>query len=154
MAKLAIKVHCFFTFEGLEKVELSDSSQFEFTFGANSNSKYVAIVEAWLESYLKGKPSKVLPPLVNTNHTPFTKLVFENLSNIPFGKVFTYEELAKKCGNQRAYRAIGTACGKNPWPLLIPCHRVIGKNGSFCGFSSGGIPVKEKLLSFEQTVRP
>jgi methylated-DNA-[protein]-cysteine S-methyltransferase len=77
--------------------------------------------------------------------------VWQALQRIPLGETRSYEEIAQAIGNPRAYRAVGGANSRNPLPLLIPCHRVIRKDGGLGGFSSG-TRIKEWLLHFEQQV--
>ena len=83
--------------------------------------------------------------------TPFQKQVWKELAKIPFGKVKTYGEIAESLGKPGASRAVGTACGKNPLMLVVPCHRVVGRSG-LGGFSGGGLPVKRQLLSLESSL--
>jgi len=85
--------------------------------------------------------------------TPFQEKVWQELLNIPYGETISYGELAIRIGNPRAFRAVGMANGKNPISIIVPCHRVIGKDGSLTGFG-GGIDVKKQLLSLEQSNRP
>lgn len=83
--------------------------------------------------------------------TPFQKQVWAEIAKIPYGKTVSYSDIAQKINSHP--RAVGMATGKNPVPILIPCHRVMGKNGTLTGFSGGdGIPTKEKLLHFEGTL--
>ena len=79
--------------------------------------------------------------------TDFQKSVFNNMKTIKYGKVLTYKELAAKIGKPKAYRAVGSACGANRIPIVIPCHRVVSSTG-FVGFG-GGIRRKKFLLSLE-----
>lgn len=81
--------------------------------------------------------------------TDFQKRVWQELVKIPYGETISYGELAKRIGNPNASRAVGLANGKNPVSIIVPCHRVIGKNGSLTGFG-GGLAVKEKLLALEK----
>jgi len=81
--------------------------------------------------------------------TPFQREVWRALCQIPFGETRTYGEVATSAGRPRASRAAGQACGKNPLPLFIPCHRVIAADGSLGGFSSG-LDLKRSLLAIEQ----
>ena len=81
--------------------------------------------------------------------TIFQMSVWNALNTIPYGKSFCYADIANQIGNPKAVRAVGTAIGSNPVAIAIPCHRVLGKNGSLTGFS-GGLDVKEKLLSLEK----
>ncbi|KHO61793.1 cysteine methyltransferase [Thermoanaerobacter sp. YS13] len=80
--------------------------------------------------------------------TNFQKAVWREISKIPYGKVKTYGEIAKLIGKPKATRAVGQALNKNPIPIIIPCHRVIGKDGNLTGFG-GGIEIKKFLLSLE-----
>ncbi|MEM7220294.1 MAG: methylated-DNA--[protein]-cysteine S-methyltransferase [Pseudomonadota bacterium] len=81
--------------------------------------------------------------------TPFQSRVLAELVEIPYGETTTYLDIAKTLGNPKASRAVGLANGNNPIPLIIPCHRVIGSNGSLTGFG-GGLPAKQYLLDFER----
>lgn len=85
---------------------------------------------------------------VNPKGTPFQKKVWRALLDIPFGETVSYQQLAITVGDINAMRAVGAANGKNPVSLIIPCHRVIGKNGSLTGYG-GGLPLKKWLLEFE-----
>lgn len=98
----------------------------------------------WLEAYSEKKPT----PLLLSAGSPFQKKVMEALAEIPFGKTVSYQQLAKTCGAPKGARAIGNACGKNPFPLLIPCHRVLRADGKLGGFSCG-LEIKKRLLEFE-----
>ena len=80
--------------------------------------------------------------------TEFQKKVWHALAQVPYGTTLSYGELAGQIGNPNASRAVGMANGKNPIPIIIPCHRVIGKNGSLTGFG-GGLSVKQSLLRLE-----
>lgn len=81
--------------------------------------------------------------------TDFQKKVWRALSHIPYGKVLTYKQVAEKIGAPNAFRAVGSACGANELPIIIPCHRVIASNGGLGGFS-GGLKLKEFLLRLER----
>ncbi|MGB0349927.1 MAG: methylated-DNA--[protein]-cysteine S-methyltransferase [Gammaproteobacteria bacterium] len=86
----------------------------------------------------------------NSNGTAFQKLVWHEMTKIPRGKTITYKELAENIGRPKAYRAVANACGANPYPIEVPCHRVVGSNGSIGGFSmKGGIKKKIELLNQE-----
>ncbi len=80
--------------------------------------------------------------------TPFTKKVYEYVSTIPYGSTKNYEEVAAAIGEPKAARAVGNALNRNPLPLFIPCHRVIGKDGDLVGYV-GGLELKKKLLELE-----
>src|SRR5690606_25356218 len=81
--------------------------------------------------------------------TPFQLRVWHALAGIPFGSTWSYLQLATHLGQPTATRAVGAANGRNPLPIVLPCHRVIGRDGSLTGFG-GGLKVKEALLRLEQ----
>lgn len=85
---------------------------------------------------------------IETIGTEFQKKVWNELRNIPYGQTKTYKDIALAIKNEKACRAIGNANNKNPLPIIIPCHRVIGSNGKLVGYS-GGLDIKEKLLNIE-----
>lgn len=80
---------------------------------------------------------------------PFQKKVFEELIKVKAGETVTYSELAKRIGNPKAARAVGNAMNKNPFPIIIPCHRVVGSNGSLTGYALG-LKRKAELLQLEK----
>jgi methylated-DNA-[protein]-cysteine S-methyltransferase len=81
--------------------------------------------------------------------TEFQRSVWRQLQGIPYGETISYRELARRVGNSKASRAVGSANGKNPLPIVIPCHRVIAGDGTLGGFG-GGLPTKQTLLALEQ----
>lgn len=83
--------------------------------------------------------------------TEFQKKVWQALSKIPYGKTVSYKDIAEKINNPKAVRAVGLANKNNPLPIVIPCHRVIGKNGKLAGYSSG-LDIKKKLLDLERAI--
>jgi methylated-DNA-[protein]-cysteine S-methyltransferase len=104
-----------------------------------------------LEEYFKGKRT-VFDIKLNPQGTDFQKKVWNELLNIPYGKTRTYLEQTKKLGDIKAIRAVASANGKNPIWIIIPCHRVIGSNGSLTGYA-GGIWRKKWLLEHENPVK-
>lgn len=110
------------------------------------NSRIISEARKQLGEYFRGKRKKSSVPLFFQG-TPFQEKVWKALQTIPYGKTVTYSHIAQKIGNPRAVRAVGTAVGKNPLCIFIPCHRVVGKNG--LGGYSGGIEVKKQLLELE-----
>ena len=88
---------------------------------------------------------------LNAEGPEFDKLVWRALSDIPFGRTTSYGAIAKTIGHPLAARAVGAANGANPIALIVPCHRVIGSDGSLTGFG-GGLPLKRKLLEHEARV--
>ena len=100
-----------------------------------------------LSEYFAGKRSRFDVPLA-PNGTPFQQSVWGALSDIPYGKTCSYGEIAQKIGNPKAARAIGMANNRNPIPIIIPCHRVLGSNGHLTGYA-GGLENKSYLLNLE-----
>ncbi len=100
-----------------------------------------------LKQYFSGERKKFTTPLQPLG-TEFQKSAWSALQKIPFGKTISYQEQAVNIGSAKAVRAVGTANGQNPLPIVIPCHRVIGKNGKLAGYG-GGLHIKEKLLMLE-----
>jgi methylated-DNA-[protein]-cysteine S-methyltransferase len=84
--------------------------------------------------------------------TSFTKKVYKAVLKIPFGEVRTYKWVAKKIGHPQAYRAVGNTLNKNPWPIIVPCHRVVASGGKLGGFSQG-INKKKRLLELERKIK-
>lgn len=102
-----------------------------------------------LEAYFAGELEQFDLPL-RPRGTPFQQTVWQELARIPYGETTTYGELAAKIGRPTASRAVGAANGRNPIAIVIPCHRVIGRNGKLTGYY-GGIDLKEKLLTLEHS---
>lgn len=101
-----------------------------------------------LEAYFAGKRTTFDVPLAPRG-TEFQRSVWAQLSRIPFGETRTYGDLARQLGNPNAMRAVGAANGANPIAIIVPCHRVIGADGSLTGFG-GGVERKRYLLELEQ----
>ncbi|MEM7018448.1 MAG: methylated-DNA--[protein]-cysteine S-methyltransferase [Pseudomonadota bacterium] len=101
-------------------------------------------LKAYFAGKLKDFSLKLAP-----NGTAFQLEVLEALQKIPYGETVSYGEMAKRVGRPKASRAVGAANGRNPLPIVIPCHRVIGSNGSLTGFG-GGLDTKQTLLAHEQ----
>lgn len=108
-------------------------------------------VRTQLNEYFSGK-RKIFDIKINPQGTKFQKLVWKELQKIQYGKTKSYSEIAVAAGNKNAQRAVGSACNKNPILIIIPCHRVISKNGSLGGFEYG-INIKEKLLNLENKTK-
>ena len=100
-----------------------------------------------LEKYFAGELKEFAVPLLMEG-TEFQKRVWATLRTIPYGETISYGELARKIGDAKAARAVGLANGQNPIPIIVPCHRVIGSDGSLTGFG-GGLENKKKLLELE-----
>jgi len=121
-------------------------------------SKVSSTIRAWhtttaraVKAIVSGKAATELPPLDLSSGTVFQKSVWEELLWIPAGETRSYAAIAKAIRKPKAVRAVGGACGANPIPLLIPCHRVLAANGKIGGFS-GGLEWKRKLLMAEGVV--
>ena len=110
-------------------------------------AKWHRTTETALKSILAGRKPKNLPPL-DLAGTDFQKSVWNALRKISFGKTKSYGEIAEAIGRPKAVRAVGGACGANPVPILIPCHRVLAANKKLGGFS-GGLDWKRSLLARE-----
>ena len=101
-----------------------------------------------LQEYFTGERKTFSLPL-EPQGTEFQQKVWKSLQEIPYGKTCSYKNIAENIGNIKASRAVGMANNKNPIPILIPCHRVIGANGKLVGYA-GGLELKEKLLRTEK----
>jgi methylated-DNA-[protein]-cysteine S-methyltransferase len=104
--------------------------------------------ERQLSEYFAGK-RKTFDLKLDFSGTDFQRSVWGELLKIPFGQTRTYGEIAKRLGNVKASRAVGAANGRNPLPIVAPCHRVIGASGRLTGFG-GGLDVKAQLLDLER----
>ena len=105
-------------------------------------------VKKQLTEYFEGKRINFDLEL-NLSGTTYLKKIWSELQNIPFGTLLSYKQIAEKTGNSNASRAVGMANSKNPVPLIIPCHRVVGSNGKLTGFAHG-LNTKKKLINFER----
>ena len=101
-----------------------------------------------LKEYLSGK-RKNFDIEIEMIGTEFQKKVWKELLNIPYGETRSYKDIAIAIGNEKACRAVGNANNKNPIAIIVPCHRVVGSNGSMTGYA-GGLDIKEKLLKIEK----
>jgi len=107
-------------------------------------------VLAELESYLAGELREFQSPL-DLRGTEFQMKVWREARTIPYGTTCSYRDIAERIGHPRAYRAVGAANGANPIPIIVPCHRVIGRDGSLRGYG-GGLAMKEQLLRLEGAI--
>jgi methylated-DNA-[protein]-cysteine S-methyltransferase len=130
--------------EGITAIRYLDQAPTEFMTPTLPHLK-----EAYkqLSEYFQGKRAAFSLPL-KPEGTDFQKDVWTRLSEIPYGKTVSYKDLALSVGRPNASRAVGMANNKNPLPIVIPCHRVIGTSGELTGYASG-LEVKEKLLKIE-----
>lgn len=108
----------------------------------------VDMLAAELEAYFAGTLRRFSVPL-DLRGTPFQRRVWETVAAIPYGETLTYSEIARRIGIPAAFRAVGAANGANPAAIVIPCHRVVGSDGSLTGYG-GGIAMKRALLDLER----
>ncbi len=114
------------------------------------NDDHFSDTRKQIEEYLSGT-RKSFDVRINPIGTDFQKKVWAQLRTVPYGTVDTYKDIAKAIGNANASRAVGMANSKNPIPLIIPCHRVIGTNGKLTGFAHG-LAIKEKIINHEKLI--
>lgn len=122
------------------------SREFEGAIG-NESDDIIRLAQSQLNEYFSGT-RKQFDVAVGYSGTDFQNQAWQALTKIPFGKTICYSEQAAEMKNPKAVRAVGRANGQNRIAIVIPCHRVVGKNGSLTGFS-GGIKIKEQLLQLE-----
>jgi len=108
------------------------------------------LIHTWLKTYLEQKELKIALPLDFSFLRPFTLNALKTIQSIPFGKTASYKQIAMQAGNALASRAIGNICHRNPFPLIIPCHRIINASGNIGGFAYD-ITLKQKMLQFENS---
>ncbi len=145
--------YCFYNSEiGIIKIGVSDGAVCEIGIAdCPSESTPSALADRAFEEiseYLNGKRKAFDFPIAPKG-TDFQRKVWSALREIPYGETKTYGEIAADIGSPKAARAVGNACNKNPLLLAVPCHRVLGANGSLTGFAAG-IEVKERLLLLEK----
>lgn len=127
-----------------ENAELPE--RYEGKLKANRNAYPLAVKE--LKQYFRKQLVQFTFP-IKINAEGFNRRALEALARVPYGMTISYKDLARRAGSHQAYRAAGSACGRNPLPIVIPCHRVIKSDGSLGGFS-GELAIKRKLLDLEQ----
>jgi len=115
------------------------------------DTAFFAEAKAQLQAYFNGEIRQFDLPLAPSG-TPFQQGVWKALQTIPYGTVTSYGWVAEQIGNPKAVRAVGGANAKNPLPVVVPCHRVIGSNGALTGFG-GGLDVKQRLIELEAKSR-
>ena len=116
--------------------------------GTSPEIKILARAARQMEEYMKGTRRTFDVPM-DVAGTPFQKSVWKALSGIPYGRTCSYQDIARGIKNPKAVRAVGTANGKNPLCILVPCHRVIAADGSIGGYA-GGLAMKRRLLELEK----
>ncbi|MFL2104900.1 methylated-DNA--[protein]-cysteine S-methyltransferase [Desemzia sp. FAM 23991] len=116
------------------------------------NNEFMQSYQMLLEEYFQGTRKEFDVPL-DIKGTNFQEMVWRELLNIPYGETRTYSDIADAVGNPKAIRAVSGAIGKNPVAIVVPCHRVIGKNGKLTGYR-GGLEMKKELLELEKCTVP
>jgi methylated-DNA-[protein]-cysteine S-methyltransferase len=116
-------------------------------------TKPVDPVRRQLDEYFGGTRTAFELPVDLRQSAPFSRAVLEKLARVPYGQVTTYGALAKAADRPQAARAVGTVMNRNPIPIVLPCHRVVGANGSLVGYG-GGLERKEQLLKLEGALQP
>jgi methylated-DNA-[protein]-cysteine S-methyltransferase len=133
---------------GLRRLEFDKHGFSEAPADWREDARALREVSSQLAAYFAGR-LKVFDFPLAPEGTPFQLQVWERLLEIPYGETVSYGTLAQRVGNPAASRAVGLANGRNPIAIVIPCHRVIGSNGTLTGYG-GGLPNKQKLLALER----
>ena len=136
--------------DGIQQLHLDTGEgkrQFTISQAWQRNDTLFSDARRQIEAYCRGELKQFTIP-IKLAGTEFQKKVWAALCEIPFGETRTYGEIAKSIGNKNGSRAVGNANSKNPIPLLVPCHRVIGSNGKLTGFAHG-LSIKQQLLTLE-----
>lgn len=135
------------TATGLKGILWKESTKYSYGKGCDKTEALLDRVEMEITEYLNGERTTFAIPL-DPDGTEFQKRVWKELAKIPYGKTKSYKDIATALKDPNACRAVGTANGKNPISIIVPCHRVIGANGKLTGYA-GGLVVKEALLTIE-----
>ena len=137
---------------GVKKIELFEENWYSYISNKEEIEKNTELCKdtiIQLDEYFRGDRQCFTLPL-SIEGTKFRKRVWQELQNIPYGEVRSYKNIAKKIGNDKAVRAVGQANKNNQIPIIIPCHRVIGKNGNLVGFAGDKVKIQEVLLNHEK----
>ena len=143
-----------FTDHGLARLEFPDGKKNSPAVALGTfpgARRWLQVSEEALKRVLTGRAPETLPPLDLSMGTEFQRSVWHALRDIPPGETRSYAEIARAIGRPMAVRAVGQACGANPIPVVIPCHRVLAAGGKLGGFS-GGLDWKRKLLLREGVI--
>ena len=138
--------------QGLSEIILPESSRIsaEASREGSSDNTILDLAAQQIQEYCAGVRTEFDLPL-SVNGTCFQRQVWDIIHHIPFGQTMSYGEIARQLGTVRKARAVGGAANANPLPLVIPCHRVIGSDGTLTGFA-GGIDLKKRLLRLEKNI--
>ena len=135
---------------GVTKAQFFASLQKNFGVIPTYAPEKLSNIQYQISNYLTNRQTNLSIPFDISSLTPFQQQVLLAALQIPRGQVYTYADIARKIGNPKAVRAVGQALGRNPVPIVIPCHRVIAANGKLGGYSGGGgLATKRKLLVLE-----
>lgn len=147
----ALGLHIHYGHRGLRSVAFHPAPEgFSWKFfKENRNPHLEEAINQWLEEYLEKKQPSFSLPLDWGALSSFTIQVLKQVAAISFGSILSYGQVAHLLGRPEAARAVGGACGRNPFPLFVPCHRVLDASFALRGFSAGGLSVKRELLEFE-----
>lgn len=119
--------------------------------GARQDDVAMSDLQEKLCRFFDGQPVAFDEPLDMSGATDFQRRVWEVVRRIPRGQTMTYGQVARRAGSPRAARAVGQAMARNPWPVIVPCHRVVGHGGRLTGFG-GGLTMKRRLLEMEGAI--
>jgi methylated-DNA-[protein]-cysteine S-methyltransferase len=122
-----------------------------FDIGRDDTNPHVVATRAWLDAYWRGETPGTIA--LDPAGTPFQQAVWRALRAIPLGRTCTYGDIAAAIGRPAASRAVGAAIGRNPVGIVVPCHRVIGRDGTLTGYA-GGLDRKQRLLAHEKATPP
>lgn len=142
---------------GIATIRATDKGICELSFRANEidddvqANDHTAQCKDQLKTYFRGQLTQFTVPVDFAMHPPFYQKVWHYLLGIPFGETKSYLDVAIALGDKNAVRAVGTANGKNPIAIIVPCHRVIGSNGSLTGYAYG-LDMKQRLLMLENPI--
>lgn len=144
-----LNLHIYTNGESIQRIHLSSSSEgLSFHFIGFPSFQLKDSVKDWISKYLNREEALPLLPLDWTSLSPFTLQVLAVMKTIPFGQVLSYGEVASLLHKKGGARAVGNACGRNPFPFIIPCHRIVGAHNTWGGYT-GGLEIKKELLRFE-----
>jgi methylated-DNA-[protein]-cysteine S-methyltransferase len=138
-----------YTSRGISALGFPGSGGMRLGITAKKAPSFIRRLARQLKQYAAGKTVRWSVPVDLSSGTPFQQKVWHALTRIPRGETRSYAWVARQIGKPKATRAVGTACGANPVPVVIPCHRVIASDGSLGGFG-GGLPMKRRLLALER----
>ncbi|MEE1296011.1 MAG: methylated-DNA--[protein]-cysteine S-methyltransferase [Bifidobacterium sp.] len=119
--------------------------------GMGERTEFTDGVFAQVEAYFQGLITELDVPMAFTTGTPFQRQVWQALMDIPYGETRTYGQIAEAVGRPKAVRAVGSANNRNPLPIIVPCHRVVGSGGDLVGYAYG-VGMKRDLLQLELRV--